>query len=469
VAVQGSPLRQMQQPNLPQLQAQLRLLLQARAQMQTSPMLARQGQPMQAFQPQAQQAVPTQLQPAQLFPMLQAPQNRTQASPTLALQGQPGTLALQALQPQAQQAVLHLFQAPQNQTQRPQTPSGTQLIQPQPLPSPRQSSTTSQSQSGKENKRPADEDDDADEDPKHKFPEDEVLELIAAIKAAAEEDGQENMGQHAQVWKRLSGVFNRTSDVLFFKWKALQFAANKAKAPRTGQNMPLFQDKPALRELRKQVKDVVKKPLGLFTPKVYAAVLDAMGVSNAKAVSEPCRLVRRLGRLAAGLDFFEKEGSVSAVAAAAKAVKASGEGRVPTSGLLQAKRAGKKSKATSQVQPSNQELLDRMSMRSVEMSMRIEQQRAQRDIDREYERRLTAWEQQCERMQEAHDAAARAIYTEHLKVAASVCPGDRNAMMDMVEELTASHDHEVFVFATSSVIISNFIFAQTLPILILIL
>ncbi|KAJ9519299.1 hypothetical protein QJQ45_023098, partial [Haematococcus lacustris] len=81
-----------------------RLLLQARAQMQTSPMLARQGQPMQAFQPQAQQAVPTQLQPAQLFPMLQAPQNRTQASPTLALQGQPGTLALQALQPQAQQA-----------------------------------------------------------------------------------------------------------------------------------------------------------------------------------------------------------------------------------------------------------------------------------------------------------------------------------------------------------------------------
>ncbi|KAJ9519324.1 hypothetical protein QJQ45_023116 [Haematococcus lacustris] len=142
----------MQQPNLPQLQAQLRLLLQARAQMQTSPMLARQGQPMQAFQPQAQQAVPTQLQPAQLFPMLQAPQNRTQASPTLALQGQPGTLALQALQPQAQQAVLHLFQAPQNQTQRPQTPSGTQLIQPQPLPSPRQSSTTSQSQSGKENK-----------------------------------------------------------------------------------------------------------------------------------------------------------------------------------------------------------------------------------------------------------------------------------------------------------------------------
>ncbi|KAJ9534302.1 hypothetical protein QJQ45_007031 [Haematococcus lacustris] len=76
-------------------------------------MLARQGQPMQAFQPQAQQAVPTQLQPAQLFPMLQAPQTRTQASPTLALQGQPGTLALQALQPQAQQAVLHLFQAPQ--------------------------------------------------------------------------------------------------------------------------------------------------------------------------------------------------------------------------------------------------------------------------------------------------------------------------------------------------------------------
>ncbi|KAL6747659.1 hypothetical protein V8C86DRAFT_3147892 [Haematococcus lacustris] len=164
--------------------------------------------------------------------------------------------------------------------------------------------------------------------------------------------------------------------------------------------MPLFQDKPALRELRKQVKDVVKKPLGLFTPKVYAAVLDAMGVSNAKAA--------KLGRLAAGLDFFEKEGSVSAVAAAAKAVKASGEGRVPTSGLLQAKRAGKKSKATSQ-----------------------------RDIDREYERRLTAWEQQCERMREAHDAAARAIYTEHLKVAASVCPGDRNAMMDMVEELTA--------------------------------
>ncbi|KAJ9511760.1 hypothetical protein QJQ45_022636, partial [Haematococcus lacustris] len=49
VAVQGSPLRQMQQPNLPQL---LRLLLQARAQTQTSPMLARQGQPMQAFQPQ---------------------------------------------------------------------------------------------------------------------------------------------------------------------------------------------------------------------------------------------------------------------------------------------------------------------------------------------------------------------------------------------------------------------------------
>ncbi|KAL6765974.1 hypothetical protein V8C86DRAFT_16294 [Haematococcus lacustris] len=201
------------------------------------------------------------------------------------------------------------------------------------------------------------------------FPEDEVLELIAAIKAAAEEHGQENMGQHAQVWKRLSGVFNRTSDVLFFKWKALQFAANKAKAPTTGQNMPLFQDKPALRELRKQVKDVVKKPLGLFTPKVYAAVLDAMGVSNAKAA--------KLGRLAAGLDFFEKEGSVSAVAAAAKAVKASGEGRVPTSGLLQAKRAGKKSKATSQVQPSNQELLDRMSMRSVEMSMRIEQQRTQ--------------------------------------------------------------------------------------------
>ncbi|KAJ9514599.1 hypothetical protein QJQ45_016345 [Haematococcus lacustris] len=70
---------------------------------------------------------------------------------------------------------------------------------------------------------PADEDDDADEDPKHKFPEDEVLELIAAIKATAEEHGQENMGQHAQVWKRLSGVFNRTSDVLFFKWKALQF------------------------------------------------------------------------------------------------------------------------------------------------------------------------------------------------------------------------------------------------------
>ncbi|GFH31341.1 hypothetical protein HaLaN_30365, partial [Haematococcus lacustris] len=30
------------------------------------------------------------------------------------------------------------------------------------------------------------------------FPEDEVLELIAAIKAAAEEHGQENMGQHAQ-------------------------------------------------------------------------------------------------------------------------------------------------------------------------------------------------------------------------------------------------------------------------------
>ncbi|KAJ9514199.1 hypothetical protein QJQ45_002295 [Haematococcus lacustris] len=103
-------------------------------------MLARQGQPMQAFQPQAQQAVPTKLQPAQLFPMLQAPQMMTQASPTLALQGQPGRL-------------LHLFQAPQNQTQRPQTPSGTQLIQPQPLPSPRQSSTTSQSQSGKENKR----------------------------------------------------------------------------------------------------------------------------------------------------------------------------------------------------------------------------------------------------------------------------------------------------------------------------
>ncbi|KAJ9533606.1 hypothetical protein QJQ45_026669, partial [Haematococcus lacustris] len=154
VAVQGSPLRQMQQPNLPQLQAQLHLLLQARAQTQTSPMLARQGQPMQAFQPQAQQAVPTQLQPAQLFPMLQAPLMMTQASPTLALQGQPGRL-------------LHLFQAPQNQTQRPQTPSGTQLIQPQPLPSPRQSSTTSQSQSGKENKRPADEDDDADEDPKH--------------------------------------------------------------------------------------------------------------------------------------------------------------------------------------------------------------------------------------------------------------------------------------------------------------
>ncbi|KAJ9510839.1 hypothetical protein QJQ45_027748, partial [Haematococcus lacustris] len=85
VAVQGSPLRQMQQPNLPQLQAQLHLLLQARAQTQTSPMLARQGQPMQAFQPQAQQAVPTQLQPAQLFPMLQAPQMMTQASPTLAL------------------------------------------------------------------------------------------------------------------------------------------------------------------------------------------------------------------------------------------------------------------------------------------------------------------------------------------------------------------------------------------------
>ncbi|KAJ9530076.1 hypothetical protein QJQ45_023355 [Haematococcus lacustris] len=112
-------------------------------------MLARQGQPMQAFQPQAQQAVPTQLQPAQLFPMLQAPQNRTQASPTLALQGQPGTLAPTQQQPAR---LLHLFQAPQNQTQRPQTPSGTQLIQPQPLPSPRQPSTTSQSQSGKENK-----------------------------------------------------------------------------------------------------------------------------------------------------------------------------------------------------------------------------------------------------------------------------------------------------------------------------
>ncbi|KAJ9527382.1 hypothetical protein QJQ45_025657, partial [Haematococcus lacustris] len=83
-----------------------------------------------------------------------APQNRTQASPTLALQGQPGTLALQAVPTKQQPArLLHLFQAPQNQTQRPQTPSGTQLIQPQPLPSPRQSSTTSQSQSGKESKR----------------------------------------------------------------------------------------------------------------------------------------------------------------------------------------------------------------------------------------------------------------------------------------------------------------------------
>ncbi|KAJ9519188.1 hypothetical protein QJQ45_007747 [Haematococcus lacustris] len=39
-------------------------------------------------------------------------------------------------------------------------------------------------------------------------------------------------------------------------------------------------------------------------------------------------------------------------------------------------------------------------------------------------------------MQEAHATAAREVYTEHLKVAASVCSGDKKAMMDMVEELT---------------------------------
>ncbi|KAJ9526344.1 hypothetical protein QJQ45_009821 [Haematococcus lacustris] len=164
---------------------------------QPSPAQPSPAQPSPA-QPSPAQPSPAQPSPAQPSPAQPSPAQPSPAQPSPA-QPNPTLLSHPALPTEAQQAVptqqqsarlLHLFQAPQNQTQRPQTPSGTQLIQPQPLPSPLQSSTTSQSQSGKENKRPADEDDDADEDPKHNIPEDEVLELIAAIKAAAEEQGK---------------------------------------------------------------------------------------------------------------------------------------------------------------------------------------------------------------------------------------------------------------------------------------
>ncbi|KAL6764609.1 hypothetical protein V8C86DRAFT_2473256 [Haematococcus lacustris] len=136
-------------------------------------------------------------------------------------------------------------------------------------------------------------------------------------------------------------------------------------------------------------------------------------------------------KLALGMaDYTPAAGSVKAVS---EAVKASAEVRAPTSDLMQARRAGKNKRTA---QPSMAEAIKHHAERQAAQSDRMELLRQQREAQRDYQRRLQAWETECSRVRSTAAAADRDAVLKHTSIAMEKSNGDMQHYRSWMEELT---------------------------------
>ncbi|KAJ9534477.1 hypothetical protein QJQ45_016161 [Haematococcus lacustris] len=136
-------------------------------------------------------------------------------------------------------------------------------------------------------------------------------------------------------------------------------------------------------------------------------------------------------KLALGMaDYTPAAGSVKAVS---EAVKASAEGRAPTSDLIQARRAGKNKRTA---QPSMAEAIKHHAERQAAQTDRMELLRQQRDAERDYQRRLQAWETECSRVRSTAAAADRDAVLKHTSIAMEKSNGDMQHYRSWMEVLT---------------------------------
>ncbi|KAL6751245.1 hypothetical protein V8C86DRAFT_2781560 [Haematococcus lacustris] len=116
----------------------------------------------------------------------------------------------------------------------------------------------------------------------HKFVEKDLLQLVELVTDAVSQ--HDEIEKNSPCWKRIGASMKRGADVVYKKWACLKHAANEVSHPKTGQNMPFFKDKAAMKALNMQVKDKFTAPLGAgFTQAVYEGVLVATGMSKDEA------------------------------------------------------------------------------------------------------------------------------------------------------------------------------------------
>ncbi|KAJ9504574.1 hypothetical protein QJQ45_013680 [Haematococcus lacustris] len=117
------------------------------------------------------------------------------------------------------------------------------------------------------------------EAPEARFVEKDLLQLVELVTDAVSQD--DKLEKNSPCWKRIGASMKRSADVVYKKWACLKHAANEVSHPKTGQNMPFFKDKAAMKALNMQVKDKFTAPLGAgFTQAVYEGVLVATGMSK---------------------------------------------------------------------------------------------------------------------------------------------------------------------------------------------
>ncbi|KAL6759038.1 hypothetical protein V8C86DRAFT_2583688 [Haematococcus lacustris] len=215
----------------------------------------------------------------------------------------------------------------------------------------------------------------------------------------------------------------RTPDAVWRKWSSLTCAINEIKSPRTGQNQPLFKDSKALSDLRETVQRKSQGPLGVFNEEIMEAVMEGNQMHGKQAAT--------IVKLALGMaDYTPAAGSVKAVS---EAVKASAEGRAPTSDLIQARRAGKNKRTA---QPSMAEAIKHHAERQAAQTDRMELLRQQRDAERDYQRRLQAWGTECSRVRSTAAAADRDAVLKHTSIAMDKSNGDMQHYRSWMEVLT---------------------------------
>ncbi|KAJ9529790.1 hypothetical protein QJQ45_022201, partial [Haematococcus lacustris] len=142
------------------------------------------------------------------------------------------------------------------------------------------------------------------------------------------------------------------------------------KSPRTGQNQPLFKDSKALSDLRETVQRKSQGPLGVFNEEIMEAVMEGNQMHGKQAVGQSYG----------------------------------------------------KNKRTAQ--PSMAEAIKHHAERQAAQTDRMELLRQQRDAERDYQRRLQAWETECSRVRSTAAAADRDAVLKHTSIAMDKSNGD---------------------------------------------